>query len=241
MQKLIPFLSLILLMGLAACNSTNEPKKVAAKDENPNHEVTVMDIQQTSSYSYFLVKEKYDEFWIATDKAEDIAMGDVIYYLDPMLMKNFTSKELDRVFEEIYFVNKISKQPIDPQKEWFDQAHNSKTATGSPMEIDLEPLAGERTIMQIYKDKEQLAGQLVKVKGVVVKFNERIMNTNWVHVQDGSGDVHDKNFDMTLTTNDYVNLGDTVVFEGTLAVDKDFGAGYFYKVIIENSALIKDI
>ncbi len=234
-------LLLSLVFSIFACQQTNEPKKVASKNDDPNHSVKVIDIQETTSYSYFLVKEKYDEFWIATDKSETVERGDVIYFVDPMLMKNFKSKELDRVFDEIYFVNKISKQPIDPNKEWFDQAHNTKTAIGSPAEIEISPLPGERTIMLLYKDKEKLAGTRVKVKGVVVKFNEKIMNTNWVHVQDGSGDVHEKNFDITLTTNDYVSVGDTVVFEGSVTLDKDFGAGYFYSLILESSTLLKEI
>ncbi|NOY50245.1 MAG: nucleotide-binding protein, partial [Chlorobi bacterium] len=31
----------------------------------------------------------------------------------------------------------------------------------------------------------------------------------------------------------------TVTFEGVVATDKDFGAGYFYPVILENAKVIK--
>ena len=35
---------------------------------------------------------------------------------------------------------------------------------------------------------------------------------------------------------DYVdNMGDVILVEGPLSVEKDFGAGYFYKAIIESA------
>ena len=30
-----------------------------------------------------------------------------------------------------------------------------------------------------------------------------------------------------------------VIFEGVITLDKDFGAGYFYKVIVEDAVLVK--
>jgi hypothetical protein len=58
-----------------------------------------------------------------------------------------------------------------------------------------------------------------------------IMGRNWVHIQDESG----AEFDLTITTNEQIQLGQMVNMEGVLAVNKDFGAGYFYKVIVENA------
>lgn len=52
-----------------------------------------------------------------------------------------------------------------------------------------------------------------------------------MHVQDESG----AEFDLTVTTNEQIQLGQMVNMEGILAVNKDFGAGYFYKVIVENA------
>ena len=63
------------------------------------------------------------------------------------------------------------------------------------------------------------------------------MNKNWVHLQDGTKDG--TNFDLTITTLDSVKAGDIVVFEGKVTLDKDFGAGYFYEVILEDAKLTK--
>ena len=48
-------------------------------------------------------------------------------------------------------------------------------------------------------------------------------------------------YDLTITTLDEVQLGDLVIFEGKLAVNKDFGAGYKYDVILEEAKLISVI
>ena len=73
----------------------------------------------------------------------------------------------------------------------------------------------------------------MKIKGQVTKFSPNIMGKNWVHIQDGTNDSG--NYDLTVTTNDVVKVGDVVTFEGTIVLKKDFGAGYFYEVIMEDA------
>ena len=38
-----------------------------------------------------------------------------------------------------------------------------------------------------------------------------------------------------ITSKDIVKVGDVVIAEGTVAVNKDFGAGYSYPVMIEDA------
>jgi hypothetical protein len=71
-----------------------------------------------------------------------------------------------------------------------------------------------------------------------VKFNGGIMGRNWVHLRDGSGTAGKDN-DVTVTTADEVAVGDVVVAKGVVRVDKDFGAGYAYPVIVEDAKLSK--
>ena len=74
------------------------------------------------------------------------------------------------------------------------------------------------------------------IKGEVTKFASGIMGKNWSHFQDGTS--HEGLYDLMITTQEQVLVGDVVIFEGTVAIDKDFGAGYFYPVIVE-AAVIK--
>jgi len=86
----------------------------------------------------------------------------------------------------------------------------------------------------VFAEKDALGGQKVTVRGKVVKVNAGIMNTNWLHVRDGSG--AEGTNDLTVTTAGTVpGVGDTVLLTGTVALNKDFGMGYSYDVIVEDA------
>ena len=63
------------------------------------------------------------------------------------------------------------------------------------------------------------------------------MKKNWVHIQDGTKDAG--KFDLTVTTQDSVKVGDVVIFEGVAAFNKDVGAGYFYEILLEDAKVKK--
>ena len=71
-----------------------------------------------------------------------------------------------------------------------------------------------------------------------MKFTPAIMGTNWLHLQDGTGD--EGSHDLTVTTAASAKVGDLIMIRGVLAVDKDFGAGYRYQVIVEGAELITE-
>jgi hypothetical protein len=105
--------------------------------------------------------------------------------------------------------------------------------------VDLSGIAkadGGLTVAEVFEGKDQLAGQPVVVRGRVVKSNPDIMGKNWLHVRDGSG--AEGTNDLTVTTAGAVpNVGDTVVVKGVLALNKDFGMGYQYDVIVEDAEI----
>jgi hypothetical protein len=71
----------------------------------------------------------------------------------------------------------------------------------------------------------------------VVKYNPSIMGKNWAHLRDGSGSAKDNTNDVLVTTKEQVKLGDVVTVKGVVRTDKDFGAGYTYKVLIEDATV----
>ena len=108
----------------------------------------------------------------------------------------------------------------------------------APEGIDLDGIAkpaGGSTVAEIYSKSASLAGKEVLVRGKVVKFTPSIMATNWIHLRDGTGGEGTN--DLTITTGQTVKVGDTILVRGGLTVDKDFGYGYFYPVIIENGEI----
>jgi hypothetical protein len=102
----------------------------------------------------------------------------------------------------------------------------------------VETPEGGVTIGDLYANLEKYDGKEVIVRGEVIKFNLEIMDRNWIHIQDGTGDA--EHFDLTVTTQHAPAKGDVVTYKGTVAVNKDFGMGYFYELILENAEAIEE-
>lgn len=109
-------------------------------------------------------------------------------------------------------------------------------------EISVEKSTAENgyTVETLFARGKELSGKKVQIRGQVVKFSPLIMGRNWVHLQDGTGDPMQNSHDLVITTADTVEIGDVVNFEGQLSVNKDFGAGYRYDVIVEQATLVKE-
>jgi len=75
------------------------------------------------------------------------------------------------------------------------------------------------------------------VRGKVVKFNGGIMGRNWIHIQDGTGVAADGTNDLLVTSDAGAKVGDVITVTGTVAIDKDFTAGYAYAVLIEGAKI----
>ena len=94
-----------------------------------------------------------------------------------------------------------------------------------------------KTVAEIIKKSVALKDKTVVVRGKVVKYNAGIMGKNWIHLRDGSGSAADNTNDILVTTTNETKLDDVVTVKGIVHNDKDFGAGYAYKVLIEEATL----
>ncbi len=229
--KLVIF-SLILIF--AGCQSGEE--QTAQNDTNSSgHKVVIEEVLQAKAYTYLKVKEKGSEHWVAIPKTQ-IEAGETIYYDSGLEMANFESKDLQRTFESVYFVDKISKQPLSTangKAPVVKPGVKGQKPTVAQKDVSVEPVQGGITIAQLFGNRNSYANKTVKIRGEVTKFNREIMGRNWVHIQDGSSDSG--NYDLTVTTKEMLKIGDTVTLEGKIAVNKDFGAGYSYEVIMEQA------
>ena len=48
-------------------------------------------------------------------------------------------------------------------------------------------------------------------------------------------------YDLTVTTAGEATVGNVMTFEGKIALDKDFGYGYFYKIIMEDGVVLSQV
>lgn len=206
------------------------------------HEAVVLEVTHVSSYTYALVIKNNDNKWLAAPSVV-IEVGDVVFYKGGTEMPGFYSKELDKTFASVLFLEKISKNKEDFEIKAFQHPalamHPSKTEkTIEKLSVVISPVEEGMSIVELIKNKKDYEGKVVKIKGQVIKFTTKILGKNWIHLQDGT-EINGE-FDVTFTTNALVNVGDVVVMEGKVTLDKDFGYGYFYKLIIEDAQLIID-
>ena len=92
------------------------------------------------------------------------------------------------------------------------------------------------TLEELFSKKESYSEKNLIIKGKVTKINNGIMDRNWVHISDDT-QFEDKK-SLTVTTLDSVSMGDLVTFKGTLILNKDFGYGYVYDILLEDGKLI---
>jgi len=139
----------------------------------------------------------------------------------------------------------LSRVPNASRSEMAAHGLTSQAPGGHPAvpfsKVNVEKSTAQNgyTVAELYAKKASLNKQKVTVRGRVVKVNPNIMGRNWIHIQDGTGDPAKNTYDLVVTSTDIAKIGDIVAIEGTLATDKDFGFGYKYDVIVEDSVLTK--
>jgi len=233
--------AILLMIGIMAvtfgCQSNNE----STVTEATFHKVVVLEAINTSSYTYLRVTENSAEKWLAVPLME-AKVGQTYYYATEMLMTNFVSKELNRTFETIFFLDGVSteppvegKAPVQPDAQVQNQEPHSGNAeiTVEKANVKVTPAKGGITIAELFSKKDSYNGKIVKIKGQVSKYSAEIMGANWVHIQDGTS--FNGKYDLTITTSKEVKIGDIVTFQGRIGLNKDLGAGYFYDVIMEEA------
>jgi len=220
----------IILIAVLFINSKKDKK---VPDLQPgSHEVTINEVIQTTKYTYFLVEENESEYWIAVTKRE-AEEGDVIYYSNPLEMNNFVSKELGGTFPTIFFVQNVSNTPFPEENTASQQMAQKKPDIVKMDNVKVTKVKGGISISELYEGQTKYAGKTVIIRGVVVRYNHMVMGKNWIHIQDGT--ESSGQFDLAITTMDSLAVGNTATFTGAISLNKDFGSGYFYKVIMEDA------
>ncbi|HWS28036.1 MAG TPA: OB-fold nucleic acid binding domain-containing protein [Xanthomonadales bacterium] len=198
---------------------------------------SVLERLDAPPYAYLRIQTATGEIWAAVP-ATDLATGAAVTVYQPMLMSNFESKTLQRTFDAVYF-GMLEAPGAASAADGNPHAAMSKPAQVDVGQVEKASGADARTVAETWEQGAGLAGKTVTVRGKVVKYNPGVMAKNWIHLQDGSGDVAKGTNDLTVTSLDEVVVGDTVTITGTVAVDKDFGAGYRYPIIVEEAKLVK--
>jgi len=247
-----------LFLGFSACK--DKEKYTPVKDSNNTsnteatiktgksfkddvHTVTINQILKTDRYLYINVTEKnnINPYWIATRKM-DVKVGGTYFYKGGLLKTNFESKQFKRTFNKIYLVSSnlvpanhatdpnFGKNPMPTKrKEGVKAAQTSNKKAAKSVFVK-----GSIKIADLVKNAKKYAGKTVQISGTCTKINAGIMNRNWIHITDGSKD----DFDLVVTSKEFVKVGATVTLKAIVTLNKDFGAGYKYDIILENASIV---
>lgn len=200
----------------------------------------VVQTMNSGGYTYAEVEDKGQKTWVAVSQTK-IKKGDTVSFQPGAVMENFESKTLKRKFDRIVFSAGLTTPPAAGGEVQTTGSKDKVVGTKEKIKIEKPAVANAYTVEELYKKRADLNDKTVIVKGKVVKVSTGIMQRNWVHIQDGTGDAAKgtHNLVVTSTSENVPANGDVVIATGTLLKDKDFGAGYKYDAIIENATFTK--
>jgi len=220
-----------------ACLAWSVEKSVPAETSVLKGEV--LEVKNVDSYSYLRLKTADGETWAAVTKTP-LKKGAKVVIENATVMYNFESKSLKKTFPQIVFGN-LSGAGVVGGGDNINAAHGSLAKPADVGDVNVPKASGAdaRTVAEIVTKSAELKDKTVQVRGKVVKFTGEVMGKNWIHLRDGSGAAADGSNDVLVTTKDQAKIGDVVLVKGTVRVDKDFGSGYAYKVLVEEASLQK--
>jgi hypothetical protein len=209
---------------------------------NEFHSIVVTEVLPTSKYVYLNVTEGDETYWIAA-RSMDVKVGEAYYYKGGLLKTNFESKEYNRVFDKVILVSSLvaAANHGNEEAKMGSLTDNSKTPLNTSkqdIEMHTEKVVhrqGSMKISELVKNPKKYEGQTIQIDGVCTKINAGIMDRNWIHIKDGSKD----DFDLVITSDAFIPEGALFTIKAVVVLNKDFGAGYKYDLILENGTLVK--
>ncbi len=229
---------------------------------------TILQTMDAAGYTYVELDSASGPVWVALPENTQ-TIGATIAVLPGILMNDFHSNTLNRTFPTILFSAGIADTPSGeqtqpaapalPTEDPFAAAvaaerqaapipQQEPAASGGSMaavapflEVSVDRALGDnaRSVAELFAQAAELDGAVVRVRGKVVKFNANIMGRNWVHLQDGTGDPLQNTHDLVVTTTRDLAVEQIVTLQGTVAANRDFGAGYTYQVLVEEADIVE--
>jgi hypothetical protein len=240
------FLRIAALLLFVSINAWAAPGPAGAPAAGATVTGQVLEVTEVDAYTYLRLKTADGETWAAVGKAP-VKVGQTVTIEGASVMTNFESKTLKKTFPKIVFGSLAGTGAGMPgmgagmtgsssMAGMAGHGADSKAAVGD-VKVAKATGANAKTIAEIVAQASSLKDKPVVVRGKVVKYNAGIMQKNWIHLRDGTGTDKDKNNDILVTTVAQAKVGDVVTVKGTVRTDRDIGAGYVYKVMVEDATL----
>ena len=237
-MKFAVFLALTLIAGAARAA---DPPSIGDSMCLPGK---VLEATDVDAYTYLRLETGDGETWAAIDRTP-VEIGRKIAIVQATLMQDFWSRQQQKTYEWIVFGRLAESCEPQAMADAAMAAHRAAgvtivpavPATGGPVRIAKADGPGGRTVAEVVAQSATLDDNRVAVRGRVVKYSADVMGRNWIHLQDGTGSAADGTNDVLVTTLASAQVGEVVVAKGVVHTNRDFGAGYAYKVLIEEATL----
>jgi len=240
MRRVLVIVPAVVFLGVLGCKKSAPPAAsnqavIPAAAQGNVIQGTLLERLDVPNYSYLHIQASDQQVWAAVPTST-IEKGSAVTVVNPMPMRAFESTALKRTFDVVYFGTLGQAAPAANPA-----AHHMLQPSVEMGDLKIEKARGSeaRTISELYAQKDALKEKPVLIRGKVVKYNVGILGRNWIHLRDGSGSDAGENNDIAITTQDVTTLGEVVTARGTVHLNKDFGTGYSYPVILENTKLTK--
>ena len=200
----------------------------------------VLEVLDAGSFVYLRLQTKDGETWAVVATAP-VKKGTEVTIDNVTAMTNFESKKLNRRFDQIVFGSIVMSGTGAAAGVDMAAMHAGIATTADAGDVKVAKAAGPnaRTVAEIVSRRADLKDKAVEVRGKVVKFTGGVLGKNWIHLRDGSGSASDGSDDVLVTTTDEAKIGDVVLVQGVVHLDRDFGSGYSYQVLIEEASVKK--
>ncbi len=228
-----------------APTAAEAPAPAAMGDEAPGEpgaaiEGEVLEVIDVQSYSYLRLGAKGSEgTWVAVPTS-GLAVGARARVLGPMKMPGFTSAALKRTFPVIYFGTLEGSRAAQGTEAEGPAAspHGGGTDPQAVKPVERAKGPGAKTVAELIGQRTQLAGKTVRIHGTVVKSTPGILGKTYLHLRDGSGDAAAGTNDVTVTTAVTPKVGEVVLIEGVVVLDRDIGSGYKFATLVEDARVL---
>ena len=189
-------------------------------------EGTVVDTINGGGYTYLQIDDTKKKYWVAVEGTK-VEKGTEVRFTEELRAKNFESKALNRKFDEIVFASNLQYRTAVPEKGNLELI--SEQVKESPYKQK-----DTMSVKEAWEKRVSLKDKTIAIRGKVVKASANIIGRNWIHIQDGTGEGSEVGR-IVFTSKELPKVGDIVTASGVVNVDKDFGSGYSYKIIVENA------
>lgn len=194
-------------------------------------EGVVLESLNGGGYTYMQIEDaSKNKHWVAVTGVA-IEKGTEVRLTEEMRTEKFESKSLNRTFDSIIFASNL--QYRTKVTESGHLALINEVVKESPYKQK-----DTLSVKEAIEKRVSLKDKTIAIRGKVVKASANILERNFIHIQDGTSDGAEVGR-VVFTSKELPKVGDIVTARGVVSVDKNFGSGYVYKIIVEDATFTK--